>query len=87
MYVIMETMRSQGGAYGGVLSLCLGLQIEQLNKKERGNIELALGGCCITFRHNNLSIVIVSDGRDDGEDAWPGQSVLGGLVSLFGVAN
>ena len=58
-----------------------------MQQKERGNIELALGGCCIIFRHNNLSIVIVSDGRDDGEDAWPGQSVWGGLVSLFGVAN
>jgi hypothetical protein len=32
-------------------------------------------------------IVQGSDGRDDGEDAWLGQSVWGGVVSLFGVAN
>jgi hypothetical protein len=58
-----------------VLSLCLGLQIEKRKKKERGNNELALGGRCFTFRHNNQSIVGVRDGRDDGDDAWLWRSV------------
>ncbi len=50
-----------GGAYEGLLSLHLGLQIEQWNKKERRNNELALGGCRFIFRHNNQLIVKVSN--------------------------
>jgi hypothetical protein len=58
-----------------------------MNKNERGNNELALGGYGFNFRHNNQSIAGVSNGRDDGEEARPGQSVWGDLVSLFGVVN
>jgi hypothetical protein len=72
---------------GGVLSLCSGLQIEQQNKEERGNNELALGDPRFIFRHNNQSIVGVGGGRDDGEDARLRRIVWGGLVSLFGAVN
>ncbi len=65
---------------------CLFVQDCKLNRKERGNNELALDGHCFIFRHNNQLIVGVSNGRDDGGDARPGRSVWGGLVSLFGVA-
>jgi hypothetical protein len=82
--VIMERMRGRGGAFGGVLSLCSGLQIEQLNKKERGNNELALSGHRFMFRHNNPLIVQISNGRDDGEDTWPRQSVWGVLFLCLG---
>ena len=34
-------------------------------------------------RHKNQLIVGGIDGRDDGEDAWPGWSVLGGLFFSF----
>ncbi len=55
-----------------------------MKQKERGNDELALGDRRFIFRHNNQSIVGVSNERDDGEDARLGQSVWGrGLVSLF----
>ena len=50
-------------------------------KKERGNNELALGGCHFIFRHNNQLIVGVSNGRNDGEDARPGR-IIGGVLSL-----
>jgi hypothetical protein len=48
---------------------------------------LALGGRRFIFRHINQLIVGVSNGRDDEEDTQPGQSVWGGLVSLFRAAN
>jgi hypothetical protein len=87
MEIIMERTCGRGGLYGEVLSLHSGLQIEPLNKKERGNNELALGCHRFIFRHNNQSIVGVSNGRDDGWAARSGRSVWGGLVSLFGATN
>jgi hypothetical protein len=56
MEVMMERTRGWGGAYGEVLSLCLGRQIEQRNKKERGNNKLALGSHRFIFRCNNQLI-------------------------------
>jgi hypothetical protein len=56
---------------GGVLPLCLGLQIKQRNNIDKGNDELAFGGCRFIFRHNNQMIVKVSNEGNDGEDARP----------------
>jgi hypothetical protein len=39
------------------------------------------------FRHNNQPIVRGSDGSYYGEDKRLGQSVWGGVISLFGAAN
>jgi hypothetical protein len=41
---MMERMHSQGGAYGGVLFLCLGQQIEQ-QKIKKIKFDVALDGC------------------------------------------
>jgi hypothetical protein len=49
-------------------------------EKERRNNALGLGGYCFIFRHSNQPIVGGSDGSYNGEDRWPGQSIV---VSLF----
>jgi hypothetical protein len=50
-------------------------------KIERRNNVLALGGHCFIFRHNNQPMVRGRDGSYYGEDAQPGRSVWGGVVS------
>ncbi len=80
---MMEMTRGRAGAYGGVLPLCLGWQIEWQNKEERRNNELALDGCCFIFRHNIQSIVGVSNGRDDGGDVRLRRNVWGGVVEAI----
>ncbi len=84
MKVCMERMCGCGRAYGGGLSLYLGLQIEQWNKKKRENNELALGVCHFIFRLNNQLIVGASNGRYDGEDVRLGWSVWGVLFLFSG---
>jgi hypothetical protein len=56
-------------------------------EKERRNIALALGDRCFISRYNNQLIVGGSDGSYYGEDARPGRSIWGGVVSLLGAAN
>ncbi len=51
------------------------------NKEEDGSS--ALGGRRWVVRHNNQPIVGGSKRRDDGEDARPGWSVLGGCFFIF----
>jgi hypothetical protein len=48
---------------------------------------LALGGRRLVKKSNNQQIVGGDNRRDDGEEARLGQSVWGGVVSLYGVAN
>jgi hypothetical protein len=64
------------GGWGGIRGI----------EKERRNNALALGGHCFIFRHIDQPIVRGSDESYYGEDAKPGQSIWGVVVSLFGAA-
>ncbi len=52
------------------------------NRERDGS--LALGGRHLVIRHNNQPIVGGSNGMDDGEDGWPGWSILGGVILFQG---
>jgi hypothetical protein len=41
----------------------------------------------LVIQHNNQPIVGDSNGRDDGEDAQPGWSILGGVFPFWGGSN
>jgi hypothetical protein len=75
----------------GLLSLRLvplvGTPNKEASKNREGDRSLALGGRRWVVRHNNQPIVSGSKRRDDGEDARPGWSVLGGCFSNFGAVN
>jgi hypothetical protein len=48
---------------------------------------LALGGCRLVKKSNNLQTVGGKDRKDDGEGARLGWSICGGDVSTCGAAN
>ncbi len=56
------------------------------NNRE-GRWALALGGCRVNNTHNNQSKDGFHVTVDVGEDALPGRSVWGDVVSLLGAAN
>ncbi len=86
MEVIMERTRGWGAAYEGVVSL---FGAANWTMKEEREKKSRISHRWLPFHLQTQQSIDsgVSNGRYDGDNAWPWRSVWGGLVSSFGAAN
>jgi hypothetical protein len=81
---MMERMRGQGGVYGGVMSLCLGRQIEQ-QKNTNVKYDMALDDRHLIFTHSNQPKACRCDRGGMGWDTQLGRDVRGAQFHHFGL--